>query len=563
MPVVIAMAIIAAVAIVVSRLVGAITFLDDLVEFSPVEPNASALGAVVDLDTAALGHLEPVSVCWAVHRALYSVIRWCDCFRYSVASGPVAEPDDLFVRRLGGVCARVSEAEEDLRDAGADWWPLAMVWRHEGRDPVSAVPEVVAKPESAAEVAAVLALCSSERVPVTAFGGRSGVCGGSLPVHGGVALDLTGLDGIEEVDHESLLVTVGAGTNGREFENALQAAHGLTVGHWPQSIDLATVGGWIACRGAGQYSTRYGTIADLVEGLEVALADGSIIRTGWCGPRAAMGPDLTQLFVGSEGTLGVITAARLRAHRVPTEGFQGAYGYESFTKGLEVCRRIMRRGATPAVLRLYDKVETRRHFDELYETERLCVLLVHDEGDEHSVEGVKRIIEEETAGAKQLDAALVDHWMKHRNDVSGLGKAVEAGLVVDTCEIAAPWSAVPRLSLAPAMIREIEGTVAASVHASHHYVDGACLYITFAGKSEEPDRWYRGVWDALMATTLAAGGSISHHHGIGLVRGRFMAEALGPAFEVLESLKTALDPAGVLNPGKLGLPSPFGPPVWP
>ncbi|MBW3537587.1 MAG: FAD-binding oxidoreductase [Actinobacteria bacterium] len=466
-------------------------------------------------------------------------------------------------RRLSEVAEGVSEAGADLADAGVDWWPLAMVWRHNQQGGVRARPDVVARPTDATQVAAVLSLCSTERVPVTAFGGRSGVCGGSLPVHGGVALDLGALDSLEDVDDHSLLVTVGAGMNGRALEDRLQDSHQLTIGHWPQSIDLATVGGWIACRGAGQYSTRYGTVADMVEGLEVAMADGSLIRTGWRGPRSATGPDLTQLFVGSEGTLGVVTKARMRAHPVPQTRWKAAWGFSDVSGGLDACRRVLRRGATPAVLRLYDERESRRHFGD--DAGDDCVLIALDEGDEEVVATTGRIVSEICgAAATPKSDALVDHWLETRNDVSGLGKAVDAGLVVDTCEIAAPWSAVAGLAeSAPTALRQIEGTLAATVHASHHYSDGACLYITFAGKTEQPDRWYVAVWDALMRTTLEAGGAISHHHGIGLVRGRHLPEALGPAFDVLKSLKATLDPAGILNPGKLGLPSPFGDPVWP
>ncbi len=135
----------------------------------------------------------------------------------------------------------------------------------------------------------------------------------------------------------------------------------MTLGHWPQSIDLSTVGGWLACRSAGQLSTRYGKIEDMVLGLDVVLADGRTVHTGGA-PRAAVGPDLTQLFVGSEGTLGIITAARLRVHPAPVGEVRAAFRYDTFVDGLDACRRILRRGATPAVLRLYDAVESDRHF---------------------------------------------------------------------------------------------------------------------------------------------------------------------------------------------------------
>lgn len=465
-----------------------------------------------------------------------------------------------FGDRLGSVCADIRAPDGEPH---RDWWPIAMVWERQGRSPIRSTPDFVARPGSVEEVAGIARLCESEGVPLTAAGGRSGVCGGSWPVFGGVALDLGGLAGIEDVDTTSGLVTVGAGTNGRAFEDELQTGHGMTAGHWPQSMDLASVGGWVACRGAGQFSTRYGTVADMVEGLEVVLASGEVLRTGWCGPRSAMGPDLTGLFVGSEGTLGVITRVRLRAHDLPTGRWAGAFVFDSFADGLEACRRILRRGATPAVLRLYDPRESRRHFGDRATGSALVIL---DEADDEVVTATRRIVEAEAAavGGTPGEAGWVDHWLETRNDVSGLGKAVDAGLAVDTCEIAAPWSAVPSLAeAAPAAVGAVESTIAVSVHASHHYADGACLYITFAGNPEDPDRWYREVWDALMETTRSGGGAISHHHGIGLVRGAYLADALGPAFGVLRATKAALDPKGILNPGKLGLDSPFGAPPRP
>ena len=158
--------------------------------------------------------------------------------------------------------------------------------------------------------ALVTRLCSEASVPVTAAGGRSGVVGGSIPLFGGVLLDLCALTGIRSVDSIANVVDVGAGTFGDIFEDELQSSYGLTVGHWPQSIALSTIGGWLACRGAGQLSNRYGKIEDIVVGLDVVLADGTMLSTGGHARQAA-GPDLNQLFVGSEGTLGIITGARL------------------------------------------------------------------------------------------------------------------------------------------------------------------------------------------------------------------------------------------------------------
>ncbi|HET6793769.1 MAG TPA: FAD-binding oxidoreductase [Acidimicrobiales bacterium] len=476
------------------------------------------------------------------------------------------ELDDAFLTRLRSACATVSVEPDDRVEGARDWWPLALTWAAAGQVPARA--GAVASPATAAEVASVLALCAAERVPVTPAGGRSGVCGASIPLFGGVVLDLCGLGGIDQVDDASLLVRAGAGTFGDDLEATLRTERALTIGHWPQSVELSTVGGWLACRGAGQYSTRYGKIEDMVAGLEVVLADGRTVHTGGLAPRSATGPDLTQLFVGSEGTLGVITSALLRAHPVPSDERRSAWGFPDFGAGLEACRRILRRGATPAVLRLYDPAESARSFGE----PEHAVLVMLDEGDALLVDATATVVADECqgVGAEALDDALVGRWLEHRNDVSALGALIGRGYVVDTIEVAGRWAVLDRLyGDVTATLSGIEGTLAATAHQSHAYGDGACLYFTFAGRPPEgaPPEWaesyYLSAWDAVMEATMGAGAAISHHHGIGLNRSRHLPRSLGPAFDVMVAVKAALDPNGVLNPGKLGLPSPFGAVSWP
>jgi len=480
--------------------------------------------------------------------------------------------DDRIINKLKQVCDRVEVDARDRVQAGRDWWPLTISWALSGEVP--ARPAAVVMPSTATEVAAVVACCADLRIPVTAAAGRSGVCGGSVPVFGGVVLDLTGLQGIVDIDDQSLLVDLLPGTFGDVLEESLRTQHGLTLGHWPQSITLSTVGGWVACRSAGQYSTRYGKIEDMVVGLEVALSDGRLIRTGGTAPRAAAGPDLTQLFVGSEGTLGVITEVTLRAQPVPPAERRAAFGFESFSAGLDSCRRILRRGATPAVLRLYDVTESRRTFD----VSDGNVLIVLDEAEAPLVDATMELVVDECGQAERLGDDLVERWLAHRNDVSALESVTRHGITVDTIEIAARWSALSAIyEDVISALSQIDGTLVASAHQSHAYRDGACLYFTFAGRpapeasadaasaaeAGAAERYYRRAWDAVMSLTRSHGGAISHHHGIGINRGRHLAPALGPAFDVLVGLKAALDPTGVLNPGKLGLPSPFGEVPWP
>ncbi len=458
--------------------------------------------------------------------------------------------------------APVVDDEATLADVSRDWWPLAMHWALAGEVPARA--GVAVRPATTAAVAATVRACADHGVPVTVAGGRSGVCGASVPLFGGVLLDLTALAGLGEVDAASGVVEVLAGTFGPDLETELQRHHGLSVGHFPQSFDLATVGGWVACRGAGQYSTRYGKVEDLTVGLEVVLADGTTIRTGGA-PAAAVGPDLTQLFLGSEGTLGVITRVWLRAHPVPSSERRAAATFASFADGVEACRQVLRRGATPAVLRLYDEVESARgHGGD----GNRSTLLVLDEGERAIVDATMDVVEDacRTAAGEAADSGLVAAWLDHRNDTSALQALTRKGFVVDTMEIAAPWSRLADLfDAVRAALLAVPHAQVASCHLSHSYPDGACLYFTFAATppADEVESTYVALWDAGQRSVLAHGGNLSHHHGIGLNRARFVGEALGPARRVLAAVKQALDPQGILNPGKLGLESPFGPAPWP
>src|SRR6185436_2916299 len=196
-------------------------------------------------------------------------------------------------RQLRDACASVTTDPAALAEASRDWWPLAMTWALAGE--VGGLAEAVVRPATVDEVAAVVRIANEARVPVTAAAGRSGVSGGSVPLHAGIVLDLTALAGIVDVDTTSLVLDVRAGTFGDALEEELRADHAVTLGHWPQSMALSTVGGWLACRSAGQLSNRYGKIEDMVLGLDAVLADGTVVQTGGA-PRAATGPDLNQLF---------------------------------------------------------------------------------------------------------------------------------------------------------------------------------------------------------------------------------------------------------------------------
>ncbi|MFS0894930.1 FAD-binding oxidoreductase [Microbacterium sp. 179-I 3D3 NHS] len=459
------------------------------------------------------------------------------------------------VERLGETSDEVLVARDDVIAATRDWWARTMIAETAG-DP--GTPEgVIVRVSTVEQVQGVLRIASAEGIPVTVSAGRSNVTGAALPLRGGIVLDVCGLDRFLGFDETSQIVEVEAGMFGDLFEKRIQEDHGMTTGHWPSSFAISTVGGWVACRGAGQLSTRYGKIEDMVFGLDVVLADGTLITVGDAG-RAAVGPDLMQLFVGSEGTLGVIVRVRLKLHRLPEYARAVAYGFGSFAEGLDACRRILQAGATPAALRLYDELESGVQFG-LPETN---VLLIADEGPTGLVDAGLDIAREECerVGGAPLDGeAIFERWLDTRylTGKSSEGFTPGPGFVSDTLEMIGRWRDLPAIyDEVVAALSSVPGTLAGSAHQSHAYVDSACLYFSLRGDVDPARRadWYRQAWDAANAVLLRHDATLSHHHGVGLLRGPYMRESLGAGYAVLEQVKKSLDPQNILNPGKLGLP---------
>ncbi len=246
---------------------------------------------------------------------------------------------------------RVAWDDATLAEHAHDTWPLSLLRIHQQR--LTTRPACVVRPASTADVAATLKLAHQHRVAVVPFGGGSGVGGGVLPDGEAIVVDLRAMDQLLELNETSLQVRVQAGMYGHLYEEALQA-RGYTMGHWPQSVALSTVGGWVATRAAGQYSTRYGSIEDMLLGLEAVLADGRVVRIKST-PRRSAGPDPRHLFLGAEGTAGIVTEATFKIFPLPESRRLLTFAFPDFDSGLEAIRDIMRAGWRPQVLRLYDK----------------------------------------------------------------------------------------------------------------------------------------------------------------------------------------------------------------
>jgi alkyldihydroxyacetonephosphate synthase len=417
------------------------------------------------------------------------------------------------------------------------------------------LPLAVVEPRSTDEVSAALRLCREARTPVIAYGGGSGVCGAIRAREDAVVISTRGLAGLVQLDADSLVAAFRAGTLGIEAERTLQQS-GLTIGHWPQSIELSTVGGWVATRASGQFSTAYGSIEDLLLALEVVLPDGSVLRTRRT-PRASAGPDLRQLFLGSEGSLGLVTEVAFSLRPLPEASQGQAFHFSDFDAGLAAIRASLRAGWRPPVVRLYDARESSRGFPGGCPDGRALLILLH-EGPRAAVDAELRGVADlcRRAGGDEADPGLVDQWLARRNHVPGFRGFLEKGIVVDTVEVAATWDRVPSLYRAAlASLAEVPGLLAASAHSSHSYRSGTSLYFTFAARParrEDMRVTYLECWRRVMLTTAAEGGGIAHHHGIGRIRSAWLQEEIGAeGVRLLRAVKHALDPDALLNPGSL------------
>ncbi len=520
---------------------------------------------------------------------------------------------------------RVSLRGTDLDTYSRDMWPRMLLAHRDGTPPAHR-PHAIVWPEHVREVVAVVKYAREHKIPIVPYGGGSGVCGGAVPVLGGITIDTKRMQALRSVHHDELICDVEGGLSGERFEREL-ARRGYTFGHFPSSIYCSTVGGWLATRAAGQLSTKYGKVEDRVAGLTVVTGRGEVIETD--GPnRALRGPNWSQLLLGSEGTLGLITSARLRVSPAPQLRVFRGYEVDDVATGLAAIRRVLQKGLRPAVVRLYDEMDTLMnafgHKEAVEETSakaprpavatgalpawpepkakddgfvdrllalakgrgfkqgamhaalgnssvvnkvfgvvaekvarRGCRMIIGLEGSRirTEVEAALTFSELESAGARDKGEDPGWAWLAHRYAVSyRMSPVFRDGAFVDTMEVASSWSQLADLYHS---VREAIGRHAVVMaHFSHAYPDGCSIYFTFAGTADDTrgaERLYDAIWrDGLEATTRV-GGTISHHHGVGLLKGPYMAGEHREAMAIFEAAKTSLDPDGIFNPGKMGL----------
>jgi alkyldihydroxyacetonephosphate synthase len=445
-----------------------------------------------------------------------------------------------------------------------DYYWVPRLWFD--RDMPMPKPQWIVKPRSTQEVADVLRIANHYRLPVTPWGGGSGSQGGALPVQGGIVLDLKRLNSIVRFDEQSLTVTAQTGIIQQTLETWLQQRN-YSMMHFAASIRSATLGGFLAHRGTGVLSTKYGKIEDMVLSLEVVLPTGEIIRTAPV-PRHAAGPDLTQLFVGSEGTLGVITEATMKVHPQPEARHFRAYLFDTLSAGLEAGRRLMVARLGPSTIRLYDELETHKVVKRVLGIDvDGAYMVVGYEGYKVPVEfALQRTHEICTElGAQDLGEEPGQHWWDHQLDFYYPPHTLDLPEAFGTMDTVATYDAIEDVYHAMKdAVEAISPDITFMAHFSHWYEWGCMMYDRFVIKEPPEDaaeaiRLYNRVWHIGIEAALKAGGMINEHHGIGLKLASFMEKQYGPAFNLLTHLKEALDPNGIMNPGKLGFPFPTRP----
>jgi alkyldihydroxyacetonephosphate synthase len=452
-------------------------------------------------------------------------------------------------------------------------------------------PDAVVSPRTSAAVQAVIDAARDHDIAVVPFGGGTSVVGGVTPLDGWkqavIALDTTRLTGILAIDRISMTATLQAGLYGPLLEQRLQE-QGLTLGHFPQSFEFSTLGGWIAARGAGQQSNRYGKAEAWLVSARLATPSGPWATEGF--PASAAGPRLTDLVAGSEGTLGLITDATVRVREKAKARDYRAWVFKGFEEGADVIRRIVQAGIPVSTLRLSDADETffygklsrlvggvklKHRVEDVYLAFRglsgsKCALIAGTEGDLDLVAYARNRMSEIAAASGGMPAgegpAL--KWFAGRFHGPYLrDPMLDRGLGVDTLETAASWTDLMKVyhavrrALAGAMATQATPSGSRGIvlaHISHSYPGGASLYFTYVWRRAADREAAITQWEAIKRAAgdaiAASGGTISHHHGIGTDHAPWMAGEKGPqGMSALRALKHALDPTGIMNPGKLGL----------
>jgi alkyldihydroxyacetonephosphate synthase len=450
---------------------------------------------------------------------------------------------------------RILDREEDRLAYSHGAYPLEYKWILQGK--YQYMPSAIVMPYSVDAVSQVVKLANQYGIGLIPFGGGSGIVGGTKADNNQVMIDTKLLRNFS-INHRNCTVTVGAGWTGAELENKLNH-FGYTSGHYPQSFQSAVIGGMVATRAIGTFSTKYGKMDDIVTSLEVVLPDGDILQTHRA-PKRSTGPELMELFLGSEGVYGIVTEVEMKIYPKPEKRIFEAFTFPSTSDGLEAIRNILRKGVNPAVVRLYDEVEAVHRIELMGVEKGQSLLYLGYEGFVEMVALEQKISNQICLahGATYHGLEAGEQWFKTRFSTKKMQDydAMRGG-TADAIEVAAPWDCIENVWRA--MREALEPmTEVVDCHFSHVYHSGASVYVIFHAKTGMDDvegaKRYRQCLETAVKTSIANGGNVSHHHGVGTAKADFLVDEHGEAgMKVMKQIKQALDPKGLMNKGVLGL----------
>jgi alkyldihydroxyacetonephosphate synthase len=453
----------------------------------------------------------------------------------------------------------ISVEESDKLVYSTDWSWMPQMWLDRGK-PLN-TPDYIVYPGSAEEISEIMEVANKYRIPVVPWGGGSGTQGGALPMFGGILLDMKRMDKIIEIDEKSLKVTAQAGIIGTQLEWALNE-RGLTLPHYAASSNCATLGGYLAPRGTGTISTKYGKAEDLFISMQIVLPTGEIIRTAPV-PQHAAGPDWPRLFLGAEGTFGVITEATMQVDYLPEARYLRALLFDNLSNALEAGRLMMTRRLDPFVIRLYDPHSTRTQVKKVlgYEFDGAYMVIGFDgDPDIAALQEEKALQISRNLGAQDIGREPGEKWWNHRYDFYYPPKSLKLPWMYGTTETVTTFDKIEQLYYAEKEVVEknfAEWDIQFIGHFSHWFHWGVMLYSRFIIEEPPQDaqealRLHNRVWNAAMQAVIENGGMINEHHGVGLKLGRYMRRQHGAAWPFLLKLKKTIDPNGIMNPGKTG-----------
>ncbi|MFT0846878.1 FAD-binding oxidoreductase [Actinomycetaceae bacterium L2_0104] len=423
--------------------------------------------------------------------------------------------------------------------------------------------EVLVTPRDESDIVATMKWATANKVPVVVRGPGSGVSGAGIPQAGGILIDVRHFNRVLDFNEVSGHVKVEGSAMLQDLDDYLRE-RGFTLGHYPQSFSLAGVAGSISLRGSGTFSSLYGNVEDIVAELRVVLPTGEIYESHYS-PRSATGPDLRQLFIGAEGTFGVLTEVTLKVYKTPEARIFQSYAFKSFKDALDTVQQTLWLGINPAVARIYDPVEgSAKHAQFTTESDDEWLMVLLYEGSEEVVAAQEARVNQIALGngARSLGPEPAITWEEKRFDVSWFTDQVDnPGGLAESVEVAATWDKIQGVweAMREAALVQMDTVMG---HVSHVYRDGASLYVIASGSKNDDDEAlvsYTDHWKRLSEAAMKAGGVICHHHSVGLERGPWLRESIGTnAGPILDAIKDDLDPAGIMNPGKLGFKIPEG-----